>query len=150
NRGIKDRSRRIPLGHLLSKGECLSEFPGLEAEGLTGAVVIYDGQMYSPSRLALSFLRSAIESGAVAANYVEATGFAHLKGGHVRGVTAKDVLTGEPFKIFAKVVLNAAGPWAEGLLMRSMGLRLNPQGTYSRDAYFIVSRRLTGSSALAV
>jgi glycerol-3-phosphate dehydrogenase len=150
NRGIKDPGRRIPLGHLLSKEECLREFPGLEAEGLTGAVVIYDGQMYSPARLALSFLRSAVESGAVVVNYVDATGFIQSNGGHVRGVAARDVLTGERFKVSAKVVLNAAGPWAERLLARSVGLRLNPQGSYSRDAYFIVPRRLTGNSAIAV
>ena len=147
---IKDPVKRIPLGHLVSKEECLRQFPGLKTEGLTGAVVIYDGQMYSPSRLALSFLRSATESGAVAANYVEATGFLQSKSGQVYGVTARDLLTGESFEMLAKVVLNASGPWAERLLIRSMSLRLNPWGTYSRDAYFVIGRRLTGSYAIAL
>jgi glycerol-3-phosphate dehydrogenase len=135
---------------LISKENCLRQFPGLKAEGLTGAVVIYDGQMYSPSRLALSFLRSATEAGAMAVNYAEVTGFLQSKSGKVCGVTTKDVLTGESFEVPARIVLNSSGPWAERLLMRSMSLRLNPQSTYSRDAYFVVSRRLTGKSAIAV
>jgi glycerol-3-phosphate dehydrogenase len=150
NRGIKDSVKRIPLGYLLSKEKCLRQFPGLKSEGLTGAVVIYDGQMYSPSRLALSFLRSATEAGAMAANYVEVTGFLQSNIGKVFGVTTRDVLSGETFEVRARIVLNASGPWAERLLIRSMGLCLQPPGTYSRDAYFVVGKRLTGNSAIAV
>lgn len=150
NRGIRDPARRIPLGHFLSRQECLAQLPGLKREGLTGAVVIYDGQMYSPSRLALSFLRSAVEDGAVAANYVEATGFVTSNGGRVCGIAARDVLAGGSLSIRGKTVLNAAGPWAERLLLRSMGVRLKPQGTYSRDAYFVVPRRFGEKYAIAL
>ena len=150
NRGITDPVKRIPLGRLMSREDCLRQFPGLKSEGLTGAVVIYDGQMYSPSRLALSFLRSATEAGAVATNYVQAASFLHSKGGEVYGIAASDLLTKNHFTIRGKVVLNATGPWAERLLCDSISVSLNPHATYSRDACFVVPRRLTGNSALAV
>lgn len=149
NRGLHDPEQRIPSGETLSREECLQRFPGLRKEGLTGAVVFHDGQMYSPSRLALSFLRSAVDKGAEAANYVEATDFLR-KEDRICGVKVRDVLTGDSFEVRGKVVLNAAGPWAERLLKLGTGLSVGPRLTFSRDACFIVARPLLEKYALAV
>jgi glycerol-3-phosphate dehydrogenase len=149
NRGIQDPHRQIPAGYLISRQEVLDLFPGLERVGLTGAAVVYDGHMYSPPRLALAFLRSAVEAGAQAANYVRAIGLLRSRD-RIYGIEAKDTLTGDQLKIHGKVVLNAAGPWAERLLRRQMGLRLTPEGTYSRDACFAVGRCFKAPYALAV
>ncbi len=149
NWGITDPQKRIPVGQVISRQECLELFPGLEAKGLTGAVIFYDAQMYSPARLALSYLRSAVKAGADAVNYVEVTNF--LKNGdHVIGVEAEDGLTGEKLEIRGRVVLNAAGPWAERLLGLGMGLWLNPELSYSRDTSFTVPRRVSEKYTLAV
>jgi len=149
NRGVKDPGRAIPRGHFISREEALDLFPSLERKELTGAAIIYDGHMYNPPRLALAFLRSAVEAGAIVANYVGAVDFLRTKQ-RVAGIQAKDMLTGEEFPISGRVVLNAAGPWAEHLLESQPDLRLQPQGTYSRDACFVVARRLTGDYALAI
>ena len=149
NKGLNDPDRRIPRGHIISRRECLELFPDLERKNLTGAGVFYDGQMYNPPRLALSYLRSAMESGAQAANYLEATGFLR-KADSVVGVEVRDRITSDEFEIRCKVVLNASGPWAERLLESKMGIQLSPQQTYSRDACFVIPRRLTGEYALAV
>lgn len=149
NRGLRDPQQRIPPGHFISKEECLRLFPGLDQKRLTGAAVFWDGQMYNPPRLVLSFLKSAVHAGAQVANYVEARGFLHSEN-RVLGIMAKDTLTGEEFQVRAKVVLNAAGPWAEGLLNTHLSLRLPYGLTYSRDACFVVAGRLTGDYALAV
>lgn len=149
NRGILDSERQIPCGHFISRQETVDLFPGLDRDGLTGAAIIYDGQMYSPARLALSFLRSSVEEGAEVANYTEATGFLR-SGTRVIGIEARDALTGEQFDIRGRVVLNAAGPWAEHFLGLHMGLELNPKGSYSRDAFFIVHRKLSETHALAI
>ncbi len=144
NRGIPDPKRMIPNGHGLSRAETLDHFPNLQPGGLTGSVVFNDGQMQNPPRLVLAFVQSAVEAGAVAANYVEATGLIK-EGDAVTGVEARDVLTGADFPIKAKMVLNAAGPYAESFLHQT--LRQNQPGaararTYSRDACFVVNRRL--------
>jgi glycerol-3-phosphate dehydrogenase len=68
----------------------------------------------------------------------------------VCGVEARDVLTGSPVEVRGKVVLNATGPWAERLLGLQPDLRLRPKLSYSRDACFIVGRRLAGDCALAL
>ena len=76
NQGIDDPGQRIPASYSISRQECLDRFPGLDSTGLTGAMIFHDGQMYSAPRLALSCLKSAVEAGAVAANYVEGIGLA--------------------------------------------------------------------------
>lgn len=149
NRQIRDPARRIPPGRFLSRGEVLEAFPDLNPEGLTGAAVFCDGQMHNPPRLVLAFLRSAVEAGAVAANYVEATGFLR-EGDRITGVRAVDRLGGGELEVRGKVVVNAAGPWAEPLLKDRLGTGLNPTGTYSRDACFVVRRRFPGPFALAL
>ncbi len=149
NRGIRETSRRIPFSHFVSRSELLERFPGLERRDLTGGVTIYDGQMYSPPRLVLAFLRSAVDKGVAALNYAEVTGFLR-KGERVTGVTVRDRLEGSDFEVRAKCVLNAAGPWSEHLLTEALGLRLEPQGTYSRDACFVVRKRFASGAALAV
>ena len=149
NWGIRDVEARIPNGCSLSRQEILNMFPDLDQEGLTGGVLFNDAQMYNPPRLALSFLKSAVELGAKAANYVEAIDFLR-SGDRICGVRARDGMTGTPLEIRGKVVLNAAGPWAETLLEKSTNLHLSSPSTYSRDACFVVPRRLTGNYALAV
>ena len=79
NRGLKDPQRRIPRPRFISRQECLSLFPGLKREGLTGAVIFHDGHMYSPPRLALAYLKSAVNAGADAVNYVR--GYRYFCGG---------------------------------------------------------------------
>ncbi len=148
NRGITDEGRRIPGGRLITRQEVLKYFPGIEQRGLTGAAVFYDAQMYSPQRIAISFLRSAASAGAEIANYLEVTRFLKVEG-RIAGVGAKDVLSGERLEVRGKAVLNTAGPWAARLLETGMDLSLAPKPVFSRDVCFVVSRRLSSKFALA-
>jgi glycerol-3-phosphate dehydrogenase len=149
NRWLPDPARRIPRGRALSRDECLRLFPDLDRNGLTGAVMFYDGQMYSPARLALSFLKSAVQAGTDAINHLEATDLLR-EGDRIFGVAARDALTGRTSTVRGRVVVNACGPWAEQLLGASLGLRLTPRLSYSRDAYFVVAHRELANAALAV
>jgi glycerol-3-phosphate dehydrogenase len=149
NRGIPDPINRIPRGRIISRNECLELFPELDSTGLTGAALFHDGQMYNPTRLALCFLGSAVEAGAVAANYVEVTSFLR-DGDRVIGVTAKDRPTGNDLEVRGRIVVNAAGAWAVRLLEDTEEVRLDPRPTFSRDACFVVPRRLAADVALAI
>jgi glycerol-3-phosphate dehydrogenase len=149
NAGIPDRSRRIPFTRLLGRPELLDLYPELDDPDLTGAAVFDDGQMYSPPRLVLAFVKSAIKAGATACNYVEASGFI-WQGNRVVGIRATDRLGGEGIEIRAKLVLNAAGPGAEYLLAGDPRFGTWKRGSFSRDACFAVRRRPKSRFALAV
>lgn len=153
NRGLAGADQRIPSSTSFDRQRILSEFPALPAGSLSGGAVFYDGQLYSPPRLAMSFVRSAAESGARVANYVEATGF-RVEGGRVTGVSAADVRSGEELDIRARVVLNSAGAWAADLLdsLPAPGDHVLPGGrpVFSRDVALVVHRRLSARYGLAV
>jgi glycerol-3-phosphate dehydrogenase len=149
NRGIRDRRNHIVPGRLVGREEALAHFPHLDPRGLTGGALFHDGQMYNPTRLALAFLRSAAEAGAVAANYVEVDGFVR-SGGTVEGVIARDVETSARFEVRGRIVVNAAGGWTERLVGSLPGVRLDPAPTFSRDTCFIVPRALGTDRALAL
>ena len=149
NTGIADRTRHIPATRFLSRSELLALFPDIDDPELTGGAVFDDGQMYSPPRLVLAFVKSAVGKGAVACNYVEALDFL-WEGDRVRGVKARDRLEGNEIEIRAKLVLNAAGPGAEYLLERNPRFGQWRRGAFSRDACFIVRRKPRSKFALAI
>jgi len=149
NRGIVDPDRRIPPAKSMSRAQVLEHFPGLEDSELTGAVLFCDAQMYSPPRLAMAFLRAAVSFGLEAANYVEAIGF-RRSNGSIEAVEVRDILDGGEFEIRGRAFINAAGPWCERLLSRTLGSALSPATTFSRDAFFVVPRRLKSPYTLAL
>jgi glycerol-3-phosphate dehydrogenase len=138
NRGISDPARRIPGARLASRAQTLEWFPQLDRAGLTGAGVFWDGQMFNPPRLVLAFLVSAAAAGAVAANYCEAVSLLR-SGNRVSGVRARDLFGGESFDVRARVVINAAGPYAHPFLDRS-GLGGGHRVSLSRDMAFVIDR----------
>jgi glycerol-3-phosphate dehydrogenase len=149
NANIADGTRHIASTRLLSRVEVLDLFPELEQRDLTGGAVFEDGQMYNPARLVLTFIKSAAKLGAVAANHVEAMGFL-WDGKGVGGVRARDRLSNDEFDVRAKLVLNAAGPWADYLLQDSVHFPGHRRGHFSRDACFLVDRKPKSAHALAV
>src|SRR5262249_39101896 len=149
NLQITDPSRRIHTTRFYDREQTLPMFPTIPEAGLTGAASFEDGQMHNPPRLVLAFVMAAEQLGAQVANYVEAERLL-LKDKRVYGVAARDTLTGERFEIRARVVLNAAGPWAEGLLKGISARKAIAPSNWSRDACFVINRRPNGPWALAL
>lgn len=149
NRNIRDESRYIPSSHVTSAQEAIEQFPFLPSENLTGAAVFHDGQMYNPARLSLAFVQAAAQIGAVVANYAEVVQFLRTET-KITGVAVRDKLHGEEFEVRGSMVINAAGPWTKWLLHDGNGLTLRKTPVFSRDAYFIVKRKLVQEHALAI
>jgi glycerol-3-phosphate dehydrogenase len=143
--GVRE-GRRIPPGRVIGREEVRAIIPDLDARGLTGGAVWYDCQIANTERLALAYLRAAVESGATCANYVEATRLL-LRDGQVHGLQARDRLSGDYFDIQARMVLNAAGPWADRLLHTIPGARKATRFHPSK-AMNLVTRRLFGDHAI--
>jgi glycerol-3-phosphate dehydrogenase len=121
NRGLP-ADRAIPAGHLISREECLRLFPWFLPEGLNGGALWYDARLRHPERLTLSFVSSAAERGAVAANYVRIDRLL-VRAGTVEGASATDLIGGAQFDIRARAVVVAAGPWTADLIAGTLGQR---------------------------
>ena len=126
---LDDTQKYRPRGTVISREECLTLFPGLLSEGLSGGAIWYDAQMYNSERLTLSFILSAAQEGAMAANYLKVTQLCQ-EDKRITGAEVVDELTGESFRINAQIVINAAGPWVDKVLnllpkrTPQMGVRL--------------------------
>lgn len=140
NRSL-DLERKIPAGHVISKEECLKIMPGIKEENLTGGAVWYDCQVHNSERMLLAILRSAAEAGAVVANYTEMTDFV-MHDDRVRGVRAKDTLSGEEFEIRARLVVNNTGPWFNRVLNRLNGKQAATRYELSAAMNLVVRKQL--------
>jgi glycerol-3-phosphate dehydrogenase len=98
----------------LSREVTLSALPMVIQEGLRGGVMYHDGQ-FDDARMAIAIALTAIDYGAVLANYIRVTGLLK-KDGLVSGVEAVDELSGSAFRIPAKVVINATGVFGDAIL----------------------------------
>lgn len=91
--------------------------PHLNQEGLVGGFQYGDAQT-DDARLVLRLIQEAVAGGGMAANYVRAEALLpgdRESGSRVRGVRLRDVVAGRTADVFAPVVINATGAWADRL-----------------------------------
>ncbi len=141
-----DRSKKLPCHRSLSKAETIKEEPSVEKSDLTGSLVYYDCASIFPERLTLAFIKSAVCNGAEAANYMEVTGF-NIKENRITGVTAKDKIKGKNIKIFGKLVVNCAGPWADRVLSLS-GKLSHGEELRRSEGIHIITKKITEKNLL--
>lgn len=109
-------SGRMNIGHskLISAAEAKRRFPMLHADGLKACVLYYDGQ-FVDTRMAVSLAMTAEREGAVVANHVEVTALTRDDAGQVTGAEVRDRLSGDTWTVRARKVINATGPFADGI-----------------------------------
>ena len=146
----------IPTHTRYSREEMLRFEPLLSPEGLTGGVCFTDCQMPFPERLTLAVVKTANAHGAAVANYVKAVEVFQEKQ-VVAGCMVEDMLTGKAWKIRARCIVNAAGPWTGDLVKSAMSptLRstLRAKSTETRNlskGIHIITRSLTKNHGLAL
>ncbi len=96
------------------RDEIIERIPTIETEGLRGGTLYYDGQ-FDDARLAINLAQTAVEQGACCCNYVRCAGLVKDDAGQIEGVELIDEETGEGFEVRARVVINATGPFADGV-----------------------------------
>lgn len=146
NDGIEDPRLLVPPSRLVSRDECLAMSPAVDPDGVTGGALWHDYQMTSADRMTLAFIRSAAKAGARAANYAPVTKLL-VQGAHVEGVSIQDRFSDASVDVRARIVLNAAGPWAASLVSTLPGgPAATPAAALSR-AMNLVTRSFLGTHA---
>jgi len=115
---LLSRGKSLPGHRMLDRAAALGRAPGLAESGLLGAALFHDAQVEFAERLALENVLDARAHGAEIRTYHQVDEVL-CADGRVLGVTGSDVLTGEPFRYTAPVVINVAGPWVDEVLARS-------------------------------
>ncbi len=101
------------LGGVLPPARALQSIPDLRLEGLRGCGVYIDSFTHD-GRLCLANVRATAAAGGVVANYAEVVALRHVAG-RVRGAEIRDRLSGETVSVEARTVVNATGPWIDGI-----------------------------------
>lgn len=107
--GVKKDERR----KMLSKEETLRREPLLKKKNLKGGGY-YVEYKTDDARLTMEVMKKAIEKGAMAMNYAKVKSFIY-DNGKVVGIEVEDQINGTIHKLFAKKIVNAAGPWVDTL-----------------------------------
>lgn len=129
--------RSLPLG----KAKVMKAVPQIIQNKLKGGVVYHDGQ-FDDSRLAVNLMQSAIEKGAVVANYIKVT--ALLKdSGKVSGVVAHDELDGKNYELKGRCIINATGIFVDEII-RMDNKEEHPLVRPSQGIHLVVDRSFLG------
>lgn len=133
---------------LLSRRSTLERLPTLNPEGLRGGVLYYDGQ-FDDARLLMNLVQTAAARGAVLLNYARVCGVC-TTAGKVDGVVVADEESGGELRLAARVVINAAGAFADAV-RRLAAPGAVPMVAPSQGAHIVLRRRfLPGDTALMV
>ncbi|RIW32483.1 glycerol-3-phosphate dehydrogenase/oxidase [Bacillus salacetis] len=108
--GVKKSERR----KMFSAAEALKREPLLKKDGIKGAGY-YVEYKTDDARLTIEVLKKAVEKGAIALNYSKVEKLIYDQNGKVAGVGLVDQIDGSKHQVYAKKIVNAAGPWVDTL-----------------------------------
>jgi alpha-glycerophosphate oxidase/glycerol-3-phosphate dehydrogenase len=132
---------------LLSAGKIKAEEPIVDTTDVRGGIEYYDAYLKdNDSRFVFSFVRSAIDVGAAAANYVELISAERNDVGW--RAKLRDVDSDREFECNARMIVNAAGPFIDGL-NREFELQTKHRVVYSKGIHLIVDRLTPNERVLA-
>jgi glycerol-3-phosphate dehydrogenase len=96
----------------LSLAELAREEPIVRLDGCDGGFEYSDAFLHdNDARFVWGFVRSAMDYGCAAANYVESLGA--VREGELWVTRARDAVTGREISIRSRALINACGPWAD-------------------------------------
>lgn len=139
----------------LSRSETCDRLPTLRDDGVRGGVLYSDGQ-FDDARLAITLARTAVNLGAVVANYVSVVRLLRNQQ-RVTGVIVRDEESGNELELRGRVVLNATGVFADHIL--SMDTDSQPSTASEEQTRLVLSQGshlvvdasfLPGSTALMI
>ena len=123
---------------LLKQSTIEREEPAVNTTGVSGGIEYGDGVLIdNDARFVFSFVREAIESGAAAANYVELVSAERIGDRWIASL--RDVDTGKEFTTTATTIVNAAGPFVDGL-NQEWGSKTDHRIVYSKGIHLVVPR----------
>ncbi|MEZ5340019.1 MAG: FAD-dependent oxidoreductase [Acidimicrobiales bacterium] len=124
--------------------------PVINTETASGAIDYRDGYLKdNDARLVWTFVRSAIDAGAVALNYVRATD-AHWDeaNGGTWTLDLIDTPTATKHQIVANAIVNAAGPFVDSF-NDQLDLQTKSRVVYSKGIHIVVPKLTDGDRVLA-
>jgi glycerol-3-phosphate dehydrogenase len=139
----------FPKSSHVSREGVVEAIPSIQTEGLLGGTRYFDGQ-FDDARLAINLAATAHEQGGTLVNYTQVVGFLKDDEGRIEGVVARDLEPEEEFEVRGRVVVNATGPFTDGV-RRLDQPNATPVISPSQGVHIVLDRSfLSGDSAIMV
>ena len=114
--------------------------PNVKPPGLHSGTLIYEC-ILNDARLTLEIIKEGVILGGTALNYVDAKRVI-VKDGRATGLEVLNRETGRTFTIKAKNIVNASGPWTDGLMPEDRKPMIRP----AKGVHIIVKRESIGNT----
>lgn len=106
--------RNVARHRRLAPAGVLAREPALRTDDLVGGAVYYDAAT-DDARLTLTNALAARAAGARVVNHAEAIAIEHDASGRAVAVLVRDALDGTTYRLAARAIVNAAGPWGDAV-----------------------------------
>lgn len=123
---------------MLNVRETLDKEPLLKQEGLLGSGY-YVEYRTDDARLTIEVAKKAVEHGAALMNYLKVIEFTYREN-QLNGVIVEDQLSGETFRIRAKKLVNATGPWVDEVRKLDQS-KTGPTLKQTKGVHIVIDRK---------
>ena len=133
----------------LSPQAALRKIPALNGEKIVGAVSYADGQ-FDDARYCMALVKSFVRENGVAFNYTRVTHLNKGADGRLQSVEVEDQLSGERYRISARVFVNCTGPFSDHIRLMA-NPTLKPRLRLSKGIHILLpAQAIGGETALLI
>ncbi len=145
-----DKSKRLQNHKIIGYRKTIRLEPNLKREKLRSAVYFFDYQSIFPERLTLAFIKSAADYGAKVSNYAPVEAFKYDSEGRIIGVEVKDLFSGETKSVYADLIINCGGTWADKILNLAAGKESPSHKIKRSEGIHVITRKIAGNHVVSL
>jgi glycerol-3-phosphate dehydrogenase len=144
-----DKSKRLANHRLISHTKTIRLEPNLKRENLRNSFYFFDYQSIFPERLTLAFIKSAAEYGAKVSNYSPVEAFKYDAKNRITGVEVKDLFSDETKNIYADLIINCGGTWADKILNMATKEDFQAHKIKRSEGIHIITNKIAGNHVVS-
>ncbi|MFS1513989.1 glycerol-3-phosphate dehydrogenase/oxidase [Chengkuizengella sp. SCS-71B] len=133
---VKKSERR----RMLSYQETLEKEPLIKKKGLKGGGY-YVEYRTDDARLTIEVIKEAVKHDANAVNYTKVDDLIYDENGKVTGAKVRETDSGKVYKIYAKKVINATGPWVDDIRTKDKSVD-HKKLLLSKGAHLVIDQKI--------
>jgi glycerol-3-phosphate dehydrogenase len=145
-----DKSKRLANHKLISYKKTIRVEPNLKRDSLRNSFYFFDYQSIFPERLTLAFIKSAAEYGAKVSNYAPVEAFKYDSEKRITGVEVRDLFSGETKNVYADLIINCGGTWADKILNLAAGRDFPAYKVKRSEGIHIITEKIAGNHVVSL
>ena len=145
-----DKSKQLANHRLISHTKTIRLEPNLKRENLRNSFYFFDYQSIFPERLTLAFIKSAAEYGAKVSNYSPVEAFNYDAKNRITGVEVRDLFSGETKNIYADLIINCGGTWADKILNMATKKDFQSHKIKRSEGIHIITNKIAGNHVVSI